>query len=65
MAAAPSTPPNPSFPFWPELIQVWGEWRKTAHYCPGIGVGPLVQLETARAQAHEMKDAHPILYGGN
>jgi hypothetical protein len=53
-----------TFPFWPELIHVWGEWKKTARYCPGIGVGPLVQIQAARVQAAEMKDAHPILYGG-
>jgi hypothetical protein len=53
-----------TFPFWPELIQIWGEWKKAASYCPGIGTGPLVQLEAARAQALEMKDAHPVLYGG-
>jgi Fe-S-cluster containining protein len=52
-----------TFPFWPELIQVWSEWRKASRYCPGIGTGPLVQLETARREANDMKEAHPVLYG--
>jgi len=51
-----------TFPFWPELIYIWGEWHKAASYCPGIGSGPLVQLETAEAQAREMRDANPFLY---
>jgi Fe-S-cluster containining protein len=52
-----------TFPFWPELIQIWSEWKKTGRYCPGIGVGPLIQLETATREAGEMKEAHPALYG--
>ena len=51
-----------TFPFWPELIQIWSEWKKTGRYCPGIGAGPLVQLQTAREQANDMKEAHPALY---
>jgi len=51
-----------TFPFWPELIYIWGEWAKAASYCPGIGTGPLVQLETAEAQAREMREAHPVMY---
>ncbi len=52
-----------TFPFWPELIQIWSEWKKTGRYCPGIGTGPLIQLQTAREQANDMKQAHPALYG--
>ena len=36
------------FPFWPELIEDKREWRKTASYCPGIGKGPLIQIEVCR-----------------
>ena len=36
------------FPFWPELIDSKREWRRTAAYCPGIGKGPLIQIEIAR-----------------
>jgi hypothetical protein len=50
------------FPFWPELVESRREWRKTARYCPGMGKGPLVQIENARAQAREMREAYPGLY---
>jgi Fe-S-cluster containining protein len=50
------------FPFWPELVESRREWRKTAHYCPGIGKGPLIQIDFARAQAGEMRQNHPAMY---
>ena len=50
------------FLFWPELVESRRAWRKTAAYCPGIGKGPLVQIQTAREQAQEMREAHPALY---
>ena len=50
------------FPFWPELVDDKREWRKTAAWCPGIGKGKLVQIETARAQAAEMRAAYPSMY---
>ena len=50
------------FPFWPELTENKREWRKTAAWCPGIGKGELVQIETARAQAAEMKRSYPGMY---
>ena len=50
------------FPFWPELLDSRREWAKTARYCPGMNQGPLVQIESARAQAREMADAYPALY---
>lgn len=37
-----------AFPFWPELVESAREWKRTAHYCPGIGKGPMIQIETAR-----------------
>src|SRR5262245_4835774 len=45
------------FPFWPELVERRREWRKTASYCPGIGKGPLIQIQTARAMAADAGDA--------
>ncbi len=36
------------FPFWPALVDSKIEWKKAAQYCPGIGKGPLIQIETAR-----------------
>jgi Fe-S-cluster containining protein len=50
------------FPFWPELLESRREWRKTARYCPGIDKGPLIQIDAARAQAREMREACPALY---
>ncbi len=51
-----------TFPFWPELVDSKREWKKTAQYCPGIGQGPLIQIETAREQAREMRESHPGMY---
>ena len=50
------------FPFWPELVDDKKEWLKAAHWCPGIGKGELIQIQAAREQAAEMKQAHPRLY---
>jgi uncharacterized protein len=50
------------FPFWPELVESRREWHKTARYCPGMGKGPLIQIETARKEAEEMRVAYPGLY---
>jgi uncharacterized protein len=50
------------FPYWPELVGSARQWRQTAAWCPGIGKGPLIQIETAKAQAREMQAAHPRLY---
>lgn len=50
------------FPYWPELLEDPGEWHKTSQYCPGIGKGALVQIEAARVQAEEMRQAYPQLY---
>lgn len=50
------------FPFWPELVENAGEWRRTARWCPGIGQGPLIQIGTALETASEMKQAYPSHY---
>lgn len=50
------------FPFWPELVESRREWNRTARYCPGMGKGPLVQIENAREQAREMRDSYPEMY---
>src|SRR5690348_8414915 len=50
------------FPFWPELVESRREWKKTARYCPGMGQGPLIQIESAREQAREMREAYPGQY---
>jgi Fe-S-cluster containining protein len=50
------------FPFWPELAESRREWRRTAGWCPGIGQGALVQIETARTLAQQMRAAYPSMY---
>ena len=50
------------FPFWPELVDDKREWRKTAAWCPGIGKGELVQIETASVLAKEMREEYPYMY---
>jgi Fe-S-cluster containining protein len=50
------------FPFWPELVESKREWAKTAAYCPGMGKGPLIQIEHARLEAAEMRQAYPEMY---
>ena len=48
-----------TFPFWPELVDSKREWLKTGSWCPGIGKGPLINIETARGIAQTMRDADP------
>lgn len=50
------------FPFWPEVIRSQRSWYKAAANCPGIGKGELVEIESVRAQAEEMRAAYPTLY---
>ena len=50
------------FPFWPELVDHPRAWKKTAAYCPGIGAGRLIQIQTARARAEEMCRELPKMY---
>jgi hypothetical protein len=47
------------FPFWPELVESRQEWRKTARYCPGMGKGPLIQIEAAKELAAEIRAGYP------
>ena len=51
-----------TFPYWPELISDRVEWNRTGCWCPGIGQGPLVNIEYANAQAQEMREAYPFCY---
>jgi Fe-S-cluster containining protein len=50
------------FPFWPELTESSRKWRRAAAWCPGIGKGELVQIETAGRLADEMRAAYPSMY---
>jgi Fe-S-cluster containining protein len=51
-----------AFPYWPELVGNKRNWEKTGNWCPGVGKGKLVNIQLARAEAAEMKEAHPQLY---
>jgi hypothetical protein len=51
-----------AFPYWPELVGNKKNWNKTGTWCPGIGKGPLVNIQLAREIAAEMREAHPALY---
>ena len=48
-----------TFPYWPELVDRKRNWKSAARFCPGIGEGPLVQIEQVRAQAEACGDAFP------
>jgi Fe-S-cluster containining protein len=50
------------FPFWPELVEDPGAWKRAARSCPGIGQGPLIQIGDAVEAASEMKRAYPSTY---
>ena len=50
------------FPFWPELIEDKKELEETAQWCPGIGKGNLVSIETLEKSAREMLKAYPHHY---
>lgn len=51
-----------AFPFWPELVGDRKAWQEAAHYCPGIGTGPLVTIEAAHRVATEMRESYPGIY---
>jgi hypothetical protein len=50
------------FPFWPELIEDKKELKKTARWCPGIGKGNMVSVETLEQSARKMRKAYPREY---
>ena len=47
-----------TFPFWPEMVDNRREWLRTAAWCPGIGKGPLVNIEMAQSIAETMRVAN-------
>jgi Fe-S-cluster containining protein len=51
-----------TFPFWPELVESPREWARAGKYCPGIGVGALIQIGTAMERAEEQRLAYPEDY---
>ncbi len=50
-----------AFPYWPENVANRAAWSRLRRYCPGIGVGPLVQIESVRARTQEYRDGFPDL----
>ena len=50
------------YPFWPELVSSAREWKRAARICPGIGKGPLIQIEVAREAASQMREGLRYLY---
>lgn len=50
------------YPFWPELLERTSAWHREAGICPGINVGPLIQIGTALETAAQMRRAYPALY---
>lgn len=51
-----------TFPFWPELVEIPREWKRTSKYCPGIGKGPLIQIGAAMERTEEQRAAYPEDY---
>ena len=50
------------FPFWPELTGDMRELEETAQWCPGIGKGDWVSVETLKKSARDMREAYPHQY---
>jgi uncharacterized protein len=51
-----------AFPFWPELVGSRSAWKQAAAYCPGIGSGPAVAVETVHGIAAGMRGSYPGMY---
>lgn len=47
------------FPYWPENVGTRAAWHGLRKYCPGVGVGQLVQIEKIRGEAEEYQEAFP------
>ena len=51
-----------TYPFWPELLETSYAWHVASRHCPGIGMGPLIQIGTALEMAEEQRQAYPHMY---
>jgi hypothetical protein len=49
------------FPFWPENVTSKAAWHRLRRFCPGVGVGPLVQIQAVRQEAEAYREAFPEL----
>ncbi len=52
-----------AYPFWPEMISDRAAWKEAAACCPGIGAGPLIQIEAVHRIAAELGERHPNVFG--
>ena len=52
-----------TYPFWPSLLASCAMWTLEGTFCPGIGKGELIQIQTAREIAAEMPRSYPTLSG--
>lgn len=50
------------FPFWPEAVRSRRAWKTLGQYCPGIGKGPLIQIQSVAPEVEAMKQAYPFMY---
>ncbi|MGE5568557.1 MAG: YkgJ family cysteine cluster protein [Rhodospirillales bacterium] len=51
-----------AFPFWPELVGDPAAWKETSQYCPGIGRGRLISIQSALLKANHMRESYPEMY---
>jgi len=49
------------FPYWPENVGTRRAWDRLRKYCPGVGVGELVQITEVRREAEAYREAFPDL----
>ncbi len=49
------------FPYWPEHVASKAAWSRLRKFCPGVGVGPLVQITSVRKEAEAYRQAFPGL----
>lgn len=45
-----------SFPFWPENVGARRTWKNLRNYCPGVGVGEILDRDDVRHWAQRCKD---------
>ncbi len=48
--------PCAAYPFWPALMESEERWNKEAEFCPGIGQGDVVPIDTIEAKLKSIKD---------
>jgi Fe-S-cluster containining protein len=48
-----------TFPFWPETVSTRKAWKGLRGYCPGVGVGDILPIESVRLTAQQSADAFP------